>query len=240
MHVDRIEGQEEQRAAERRIEQERHEVDGGEHARAEQHQRQHRRRAACLDPDESQQQQRAPASVPITAGWRQPRSDEAIKPKTRLPKPARVSSAPRQSSIAGACGSRLSGTWRRAIQAVRTPIGRLMKKMARHDRASTSHPPRIRPDCRCDGGEGGPRSDGAAALLRLEGGADDRQRAGDEQRPAQALNGACHDELGDIGREPHQIDATVKMMMPAMKMRRRPKRSRAAPPISRHAERNSV
>src|SRR5580704_10211383 len=42
------------------------------------------------------------------------------------------------------------------------------------------------------------------------------------------------------GDRPHQIDMTAKIAMPVTKMRRRPNKSPAAPPVRTNAERQSV
>ena len=54
---------------------------------------------------------------------------------------------------------------------------------------------------RRDGRKSRPGPDGPAALGLGEGGADDRERAGDEQRGADALHGARRDQLIDVGRK---------------------------------------
>src|SRR5271169_5048019 len=43
-----------------------------------------------------------------------------------------------------------------------------------------------------------------------------------------------------FGERPHQTDAAAKTVVPKTNMRRRPKRSPAAPPAKRNAERQSV
>ena len=43
-----------------------------------------------------------------------------------------------------------------------------------------------------------------------------------------------------VGDRPHQIDAAAKIAMPTTKMRRRPNRSPAAPPVKTNADRQSV
>ena len=43
-----------------------------------------------------------------------------------------------------------------------------------------------------------------------------------------------------FGERPHESDAVVKIAVPTRKIRRRPKRSPAAPPVNRNAERQSV
>ena len=64
-----------------------------------------------------------------------------------------------------------------------------------------SHPPSTGPNASGDGGESGPRADGAAALLLGKRCADDGEAAGSEQRGADALDRAGVDELMDILRE---------------------------------------
>src|SRR6202035_1523061 len=43
-----------------------------------------------------------------------------------------------------------------------------------------------------------------------------------------------------LGDKPHQIDAAAKIAMPTTKMRRRPNRSPAAPPVTSYADRHNV
>jgi hypothetical protein len=72
-------------------------------------------------------------SAAITRGSVQPRAAAAISPYTSVLRPTNASTAPRQSSTVLACGSRLSGTWRSAIQIVATASSGLIRKIARHD-----------------------------------------------------------------------------------------------------------
>src|SRR5438105_10633141 len=95
----------------------------------------------------------------------------------------------------------------------------------------------------CAGGECGgarPDPDRRAALLLVKRGADDRQRAGNEQRRPHALDGARSDQCRDLRRAAQPIEASVKVMTPVRKSTRRPKRSAAAPPIKRSADMHSV
>ena len=52
-----------------------------------------------------------------------------------------------------------------------------------------------------DGGAGGPRTDGVAAVFFGERGGDDREAAGDEKRSADSLHRAGGDQLRDGGGE---------------------------------------
>src|SRR6266446_3496566 len=65
----------------------------------------------------------------MTVGFRQPRSDDAINPKTRLPNPANASSAPTQSSPGLESESWLSGTYRSAIQIAGSATNGLTRKI---------------------------------------------------------------------------------------------------------------
>ena len=135
-HRDLQEGDEqEEDAAERRVDHERDEVRRRELARGEHVERHHRIGASPLDGKEGDQRRDAA---------RGRRNDRGGHPFRRLDQ--RVGGAgkaergeQRAAAVerAVAVGSRVSGTWRAAIAMTKIPSGRLIRKIARHETAST-------------------------------------------------------------------------------------------------------
>jgi hypothetical protein len=80
-------------------------------------------------------------STPPTAVTRiaseAPASGASISAYVVPARPTAASAAPVKSSRPLALGSRVSGTWRGAISTTNRPSGRLIRKIARHETAST-------------------------------------------------------------------------------------------------------
>ena len=80
-------------------------------------------------------------SESTTLGAPQPRSPAPMSPQLSAPSDSATSAAPVTSIWRLACGSNDSGTCRAAMATTATDSGRLMRKIQRHDAASTSQPP---------------------------------------------------------------------------------------------------
>ena len=93
-----------------------------------------------------------------------------------------------------ASGSRLSSTACRVSTTVAAISGRLTQKIARQESEPDQGAAAGRPEHGRDPGPGGPGPDRLAARGALEGGGDDRQRAGHQQRPGDPLQGAGADQ----------------------------------------------
>src|SRR5579864_1314894 len=101
--------------------------------------------AACASVRTNNQTCSAPLnSDTATQTSSHPLVEALVRPQTSRPRPPTASSAPRVSR-APEDGLRLSGTHRAASSTVTKAIGTLMKKIARQDEASTSHPPNTGP-----------------------------------------------------------------------------------------------
>ena len=115
-----------------------------------------------------------------------------VAPNASPPTPTAMTAAPSQSKAPRRFVSRLSGTSAVAQSAIRMS-GTLTRKAARQLTVCTSKPPSSGPTIERGRGARRPEADGPAALLALEGGGDDREAAGDEQRSECGL----HDARGD-------------------------------------------
>ena len=185
--------EQEDRAEGAEVHRQRDEVGGREGARAEQPQRQHRRRGARLPEHErGQRRARRRRAPPSTCGDVQPRSLPRTMPHTSPARPAVASVAPTRSS-------RTPGPWLSSS-----------RRLGEHDRDDADGDvepedpvPRDAVDDRAadqragrdgDAGDAGPDAERHAALAFGERRGQQRQRQRRDDRAADALDGAGRDQ----------------------------------------------
>ena len=108
-------------------------------------------------------------------------------------RPAVIVAAPR-TSVRPAVGSRVSGTWRRVIQKATAARGTLIRKIHRHDAASTSQPPTNGPSADATPLQPGPGPDRPAPVRRADGRVEQREAAGNQQGATEALEEPRRDQ----------------------------------------------
>ncbi len=128
-------GKEEHEAGERGIEKKREQVGARERPRPEQPERKHRRRGTRFENEKGEQQDN-PGDGSQRNGFNQP-EDQRAEPGRRQRDAGPIEP--------DAPGRRDSGTRQIEIASTMTAIGRLMKKIQRHDRCSMSQPPSTGP-----------------------------------------------------------------------------------------------
>ena len=87
-----------------------------------------------------------------------------------------------------------------AATMTKTPSGRLIRKIARQDTASTRYPPKSGPMAAATPPRPGPRADGTRPIARPEARLDHRQAPGSQQRAAHALDQPSGDQEAGAGR----------------------------------------
>ena len=138
--------------------------------------------------------------------------------------------APPTSSRPAPSASRLSGTWRSARNTTTTPIGRLIRKIARQLETSTSQPPSRGPIAAAI--DTNPvhapiaraRSSGTKAASMIA------RLPGVSSAPPTPCSARAAISTPTDGATAHSAEATVNQAMPITNTRRRPMRSPSAPP----------
>ncbi len=137
-------------------------------------------------------------------------------------RPSADSTAPVTSSPGAAVGSRLSGTWRTATRTTATATGMLMRNTARHDTASTNHPPRNGPRAAATP----PRPDHAPMARDRSAGTNDawsRARLpGVSSAPPTPWRARAAMRTSIDGARPQRADATANHTTPTTNTSRRP------------------
>ena len=198
LHLDQRERQEEQAAAQRRIEQQREQVGAREIAHAKQMQRQHRRAGAQF-PDDEQQRGRDAQPQGAQHGRRLPvlrrRLDEGIDDAAQAERGQQ-----RAAEVQAGIGGRAAAFGHAAPDDPQDQ---------RRDRQvdQKGPDPRVvvdqiaaqqRSDGRGDAARARPGADGRATPLFRKTRADQRQTAWHQQRTADALHRACRDQLPHV------------------------------------------
>ena len=161
-----------------------------------------------------------PISGTQTSGLAQPWVGCSISANTGPPSPRAESPIPAQSMPRQAPGPGSRAPQRRVSATVTTISGTLTQKIARQESASTSAPPPAGPNTVAIPVQAVQVPIALPALGALEGGGDDRQRAGDEQRSGHPLEGAGGDqEARPTARRAEAIEVTPKPISPTTNIR---------------------
>ena len=119
-------------------------------------------------------------------------------------------------------------------------IGRLMKKINRHDTAPISHPPRNGPTAAATP----PSPDQAPIARDRSSGENDAwmiaRLPGVSSAPPTPCRARAAISVAALGATPQASEATANQIAPIMKMRRRPSRSPSVPPRRSNPARVSV
>ena len=127
-------------------------------------------------------------------GFLQPRLTDSMKPLTKPPNPRAAKKAPVQSTRPPT-ELRLSGICHAEIIITAAARGRLIKKAARQETCSTSHPPRTGPTAVVIAV--GPRADCFSTTLHIEGRTDNGEAAGYEEGRSKTLNAPGDNQLAN-------------------------------------------
>ena len=240
MHLDQRERQKEERARERGIEQQRQQIDRRKGARPEQLERQHRCEAAPFGPQESGEQQHA-------AGERCGNSSIG-QAEIRRGHQSEAHAAETKQRQDGALP--IERPRRLRIDAFGDLAEHDPDRRQRQDRVDQKnpapaemidHPPaQQRPDRGGDGQKAGPGSDRLAAFSSSNDAPISASEHGISSAAPKPCTARARISWATFGDNPHHSDAAAKIPTPAIKILRRPKRSAAAPPISKNADRQSV
>ena len=178
-------------------------------------------------------------SDPHTLTAPQPSSPAAMSPQLTPPSASAISAAPTPSMRGSASGSSVSGTCRAATTTTNTASGRLMRKIHRHEAASTSQPPRKGPmaDATPLSPDHAPmardRSSGRKLASRMA------RLAGVSSAPPTPCTSRAKTRNTTVGATAHSSEPTANTTMPSWKMRLRPNRSPSDPPRRISAETDS-
>ena len=235
MHAHELEGQHEEDAGEREVEEQGQEVRADEGPRAEETRRHHRRRACASRARRTRASNAEPMRERRQGGrpvrQRDDPEDQAPEPgggEHRAP-PVDLRALPADPDVRHA---------RSATTSVTSASGTTRKKAARHDAVSTSRPPTIGPPALVSAVEADQVPIARPRSAFGKRGAQERQAVRDQERarrgpgpPAPTMSCRCW------SRDPAATDADARMASPSTKRRRRPKRSPAEPAASVSAAR---
>ena len=132
--------------------------------------------------------------------------------------------------VGRACGSRDSSTATSATAPQTTPIGTFTQKIADQSKALDQHAAYHRAEPETEAADRSPSTDGARAMLGIEGMDQYRQRECGHCRATDALQRPERDQLLSSCDSAQPADASVNMHSPARKTRLRPNRSPSVPP----------
>ena len=146
------------------------------------------------------------------------------------PSDSAISAAPRPSTCWSASGSSDSGTCLAATTTTKADNGRLMRKIQRHEAASTSHPPRNGPMA-----DATPLSPDQAPMARARSSGRNvasrmARLPGVSSAPPTPCTTRARTRNTAVGATAHSSEPTANTTMPSWKMRLRPNRSPSDPP----------